>query len=274
MKSASAGARALEIHVESLRKSFGAVSVLQGVNLSVGRGEMIAIVGGSGCGKTVLLEQMIGQMRPDQGRVLLADHESPDSPLVDLSQLDTVGLDRLRTHWAVVFQRNGLLSGTVEENISLPLELVKGMNESEIRERVRRALETVGLNPDEVLSLTRDELSGGMAKCVAIARAWAMDPLLIFFDEPTTGLDPQRAKLIQDLIFKMYLEEQDGFRRTVLIITHDKDLLSRLQPRIVMVHDGKVFFDNSYLLFQQSDSTIIRPYFEYMPILNGAGRSQ
>lgn len=262
----------LEIYVEDLHKSFGDNLVLRGVNLSVGRGEMIAIVGGSGCGKTVLLEHMIGQMHPDQGHIWLADHESKGSPLVDLSTLDQAGMDRLRIHWAVVFQRNALLSGTVEENISLPLLLVKGFDENETRLRVRRAIHAVGLNPDEILLVKRDELSGGMAKCVAIARALAMEPLLLFFDEPTTGLDPEHAKLIEDLIFKTYEQEQDGVRRTTLIITHDKNLLYRLQPRIVMLYEGQVFFDGLYSSFQQSDSPVIRPYFELMSVLHQSGR--
>jgi phospholipid/cholesterol/gamma-HCH transport system ATP-binding protein len=257
----------LEIRVENLHKSFASNHVLSGINLSIHRGEILAVVGGSGSGKTVLLEHMIGQMRPDQGQVWLADHESPNSPLVDLSTLDEAGLDRLRIHWAVVFQRNALYSGTVEENVSLALQLVKGLDEDETRKRVRRAVESVGLNADEVLPVQRDELSGGMAKRVAIARALALDPLLMFFDEPTTGLDPDLAKLIQDLIFSTYQQDQDRLHRTTIIITHDKDLLYRIRPRVVMLHDGQVFFDGSYTSFEKSDSPIIRPYFELMPML-------
>jgi len=256
-----------EIRVEDLHKSFGSNQVLRGINLSVARGEMVAIVGGSGSGKTVLLHHMIGQMRPDRGRVQIADHEAQGAPLVDLSTLDEAGMDRLRIHWAVVFQRNALTSGTVEDNISLPLIWVKGLNEAETRERTRHAVEAVALNPDEVLDISRDELSGGMAKRVAIARALALEPLLIFFDEPTTGLDPELAKVIQDLVYETYQQEQEGFRRTTLIVTHDKDLLYRLQPRIVMIHEGRVFFDGTYSKFEKSNSPIIRPYFELMPVL-------
>jgi phospholipid/cholesterol/gamma-HCH transport system ATP-binding protein len=258
----------LEIRVENLHKSFGSNHVLRGINLSISRGEMIAVVGGSGSGKTVLLNHMIGQLRPDQGAVWLADHESPDSPLVDLSTLDEAGLDRLRIHWAVVFQSNALFSGTVEENVSLALQYVKGLDDTETRIRVRRAIESVGLIPDDVLPIQRDELSGGMAKRVAIARALALDPLLMFFDEPTTGLDPDHAKLIQDLIFSTYQQDQARLHRTTLIITHDKDLLYRLRPRVVMLHDGQVFFDGAYTAFEKSDSPIIRPYFELMPMLH------
>jgi len=267
MESGSGNPDPLEIRVENLHKSFDSNQVLRGVNLSVQRGEMIAIVGGSGCGKTVLMEHLIGKMRPDEGRVMLADHESAGSRLVDLSTLDEAGMDRLRIHWAVVFQGNGLLSGTVEYNISLPLEWVKGLDESETRQRTRRAIEAVGLNPDEILAKTCEELSGGMAKRIAIARALALDPLLIFYDEPTTGLDPEHAELIQNLIFETHQKSSGELRRTSLIITHDRDLLRRLQPRIAMLNEGRVFFDGSYTAFQKSDSPVIRPYFELMPIL-------
>jgi phospholipid/cholesterol/gamma-HCH transport system ATP-binding protein len=265
MESGTGGSTALEIRVENLKKSFGDNHVLRSVNLLVRRGEMVAIVGGSGCGKTVLLEIMIGQMSPDQGRILLADHESMGSPLVDLSTLDEAGMDRLRIHWAVVFQGNALLSGTAEESISLPLLLVKGFDENETRQRVRRAVEAVGLDPDDILLMKRDQLSGGTAKRVAIARALAMEPLLIFFDEPTTGLDPENSDLIQALISKTSEPAEDGFRRTTLFITHDKDLLYKLRPRVVMLHDGVVFFDGPYSSFAESDSPIVRPYFEPTP---------
>jgi phospholipid/cholesterol/gamma-HCH transport system ATP-binding protein len=258
----------LEIRVENLHKAFGTNLVLQGINLSIRPGELIAVVGGSGSGKSVLLRHIIGQLVPDQGSVSVADHESPGAPLVDLSTLDDDGMDRLRIHWAVVFQRNALLSGTVEENIALPLELVKGLTAAKAQERILWAVKAVGLKPDEVLNVSRDELSGGMAKRVAIARAVAMEPMLIFYDEPTTGLDPESAKMIQDLVFEMHRKQGDGPSRTSLVITHDKDLLYRLQPRVVMLYEGKVFFDGPYRDFEKSTSPVIRPYFELMPVLH------
>jgi phospholipid/cholesterol/gamma-HCH transport system ATP-binding protein len=268
MECGTGGSAALEIRVDNVQKSFGDNHVLRGINLSVERGEMIAIVGNSGCGKTVLLENMIGHMRPEHGRIWLADHESAGSPLVDLSTLGEPGMDRLRNHWAVVFQGNALLSGTAEESISLPLLLVKGFDENETKLRVRRAVVEVGLNPDAILALKRDQLSGGTAKRVAIARALAMEPVLVFFDEPTTGLDPESSQLIQDLIAKTYQTVQDGYHRTTLIITHDKDLLYRLRPRVVMLQEGMVVFDGSYPSFAQSESPSIHPYFELMPAFN------
>ena len=261
---------AIEVHVELLHKSFSGREVLRGIDFDVPRGQMLAIVGNSGSGKTVLLEHVIGQLRPDQGRVCLADHESDGAPLTDLSTLDDNAMDRIRIHWGVVFQRNALLSGSVYENISLPLILVKGLSEDEARQKAREVLEEVGLKPDETLEKKRDELSGGMEKRVAIARALAMDPLLLLYDEPTTALDPEHAKLVQDLIAKTHrAHEKDGGKHTSLIVTHDKDLLYRLRPRVLMLREGQVSFDGSYEEFQKrSDSKEIRPYFELMPGLH------
>jgi phospholipid/cholesterol/gamma-HCH transport system ATP-binding protein len=272
---AATDAQPLEIRVEDLHKSFGPHPILQGIELQIHRGEIVAIVGRSGSGKTVLLDHIIGRLKPDRGRVLLADHESPDSPLVDLNTLDEAGLDRLRMHWAVVFQRNALYSATVYENIALSLREVKGMEEQEIRRRATVAVASVGLDPKTVLDKHRDDLSGGMAKRVAVARALANDPMLIFYDEPTTGQDPEHAQQIHNLICDAHARGcEDGSPRTTLIISHDKDLLARLRPRIVMLHEGIVFFDGPYESFAQSDSPVIRPYFALMPALHERERSK
>jgi phospholipid/cholesterol/gamma-HCH transport system ATP-binding protein len=253
-------APAIEIRVDDLHKSFGTNVVLNGVSFTIRRGELVAIVGGSGSGKTVLMDLMIGQLRPDRGSAWLADHESPGSPLVDLSALDQTAMDRLRIHWAVVFQGNALGSGSVEENLSLPLEYVKGFGHAETRDRIRRAVASVGLNPSEVLPVKRDQLSGGMAKRVAIAMAVALEPMLLFLDEPTTGLDPDNALLIENLISKVHEQEQDGFRRTTIVVTHSKDLLHRLRPRVLMLDAGKIIFDGSFSAFAQSPSPLTVPY--------------
>jgi len=254
------------ICVEELHKSFGENHVLRGVNLDVRCGEMLAIVGGSGSGKTVLLENIIGHHCPDKGRVLIADFATPGAPLVDITKLGDQQMDRIRLHWSVVFQRNALFSGTVFENIALWLREVKGLTDQEIRPIAIDALRSVGFDdPESMINLQRHELSGGMAKRVAVARGLAMDPELMFYDEPTTGLDPTLSRQVHDLVQQTH-ENKRG--QTTVIITHDKDLLYRLEPRIIMLHEGKVFFDGTYDEFKASDSEIIRPYFDLMPGLH------
>lgn len=263
-----------EIRVEDLCKAFGDRPVLTGVSLGVSSGEIVAIVGGSGSGKTVLLDHIIGNHSPDKGRVLIADHSRPGAPLVDLATADEETMDRLRLQWAVVFQRNALFSGSVYENIAFWLREHTGMSEAEIRARARESVDAVGFRGDDsILGKERDELSGGMAKRIAVARALAMRPMLLFYDEPTTGLDPASAAQIHELVFathnaQAFTPEGAPTRRTTVIITHDKDMLRRLRPRVVMLHHGTVFFDGAYERFASSTSDIIRPYFELMPVLH------
>jgi len=259
-----------EFLIEGLFKAFGANQVLRGVNLDIRQGELIAVVGGSGCGKTVLLNHILGQMEPDQGRLQVADHGQQNSPLVDLSQLGTVELDTLHTHWGVVFQANALFSGTVLDNIHLWLEEIKHLGDVEIIDISKRALAAVVLpTDDEFLDRDVDDLSGGMRKRLAVARALSMEPNVIFYDEPTTGLDPTSAAQIQDLILTTHEKAKlQGPGVTTLIITHDKDLLYRLEPRVVMLHEGEVFFDGPFKDFSTSTSSIIRPYFDRMPVLH------
>lgn len=268
-------AAGVEIRTENVKKSFGANAVLRGISLEVRTGEICAIVGGSGCGKTVLLDHLIGHLRPDSGRVLVADHDRRGRPLVDLAELDQDAMDRIRLHWAVVFQRNALFSGAVFDNIALWLRETKGLSDEAILPIARRALDAVGFRGDEgVMGRDRDELSGGMAKRVAIARALSMNPEILFFDEPTTGLDPSHAAQIHELIGSTHQQSgPGGAARTTVIISHDKDLLRRLRPRVVMLHEGQVFFDGTYAEFERSPSPIIRPYFEAMGVLHRTERA-
>lgn len=273
----------IEIRIENLYKSFGDHRVLDGISLEVQSGEMVAIVGGSGNGKSTLLRQIVGLDHPDAGRVLVADHESAGSPLVDLATLNESGMERLERHWAVVFQGNALLSGrTVEFNLSLALREVQNLDEATIRQKVHQALTEVELDPDRVLDLTVEQLSGGMAKRVAIARALVLDPILLLYDEPTTGLDPEVTEEIQNLIGSVHRgKTAAGFARTSVLITHDKDMLYRLGPRILMLDAGHILFDGTYETFSRENSPVIRPYFELMPELQkracqtgGAARRQ
>ena len=257
-----------EIRIENLHKSFGGVPVIDGIDLEVLRGEFVAVVGGSGCGKTVLLKLVIGHLKPELGKIYIANHDVPGHPLVDVTALDDEELDQVRVHSAVVFQRNALFSASVYENIALWLREYRHLDEATIQKRARQAIDEVGFEGDEtILKKQRHELSGGMAKRVAIARALAMRPTIMYYDEPTTGLDPANAASIHDLIRFTHNRKIDDVAPTTLVITHDKDLLTRLRPRVVMLHEGRVFFDGRFEEFEAADSPIIRPYFELMPVL-------
>lgn len=259
----------VEIRATGISKSFDGRAVLREISLTVRRGELVAIVGGSGSGKTVLLHLLAGLTPVDRGTVEVADHARPGSPLVDLNALDRDELDELRMSWAVVFQRNALFSGTVYENIAILLREHEKLTEPEILARAREALEAAMLDVDDVLYKERDELSGGMAKRVAIARAIALDPELIFYDEPTTGLDPVISGHIHELVWSTHRSRRkDGTPRTTLVVTHDKELLRRLQPRVVMLHEGAICFDGPYANFGHTDCEPARQYLQAMPVLH------
>ncbi|MCP5155862.1 MAG: ATP-binding cassette domain-containing protein [Ectothiorhodospiraceae bacterium] len=266
----SAAGAPLEIRIEHLSKAFGDHVVLQDVSLDVRLGDVLAIVGGSGCGKTVLLKHVLGELEPDSGRVLVADHDAAGAPLRDLAALGPLEMDRVHTHWGVVFQRNALFSGTVLDNIALWMREISGADEATIAATAHEVLTAVGLPCDEdFLATGHEELSGGMAKRLAVARALSMRPVVLFFDEPTTGLDPTSAAQVHELIHATHVAgAPDGGPRTTVIITHDKDLLRRLRPRVAMLHDGGVFFDGPFEAFESSTSAIVRPYFDQMPILH------
>lgn len=260
----------IEIQIADLYRAFGDKHVLCGIDLTIYAGDTLAIVGDSGCGKTVLLEHILGKLLPDRGRIAVVDHDDPDQPLRDLASFGPLEIERIHQHWGVVFQRNALFSGTVYDNIALWLRDVAGLGEPAIRDHARGVLEVVGLRADDAfLATDQHALSGGMAKRLAIARALAMEPIVLFYDEPTTGLDPINSARMQDLIFATHNAVMpSGVERTTVIVTHDKDLLTRLRPRTVLLHAGRVYFDGPFSDFEQSHSDIIRPYFELMPILN------
>ena len=260
----------IEIQIRNLHKSFNANKVLQDINLKILTGEVVAIIGGSGSGKSVLLNMILGQFIPDKGKILVFNHSEGNGKLTDLSEFDEFEIDDLHRHWGVVFQTNALFSGTVYENIALWLREVKGLEDSAILPIAIRTLRAVELPASQdFLNIDHSELSGGMAKRLAIARALSMNPYVIFYDEPTTGLDPKTSAQIHDLIQTTHdMKLADGSERTTIIITHDKDLLYRLRPRTVMLYEGTIYFDGPFDEFERFDSEIIRPYFDAMPVLN------
>ena len=260
----------VEFQIKDLHKSFSGNTILKGIDLELYSGEMIAVVGGSGCGKTVLLNSILGQYAIDKGSIQILDRTHDIWKLKNLNDFSALDIDDIHKHWGVVFQRNALFSGSVYFNIALWLQEIKGLEDDVIKPIAERALTSVDLpNDKQFMEKSSNALSGGMAKRLAIARAISMDPYVLFYDEPTTGLDPASSTNIHELIFNIHnTNMDDGSKRTSIIITHDKDLLSRLRPRTIMLHQGKIHFDGPFDQFEKSQSDVIRPYFEMMPVLH------
>lgn len=210
-----------------VEKTLDGRKVLDGVTLEIPRSQITAIIGLSGAGKSLLLKHMIGLMKPDRGQVLLDG--------VDINRLSREGLYEARKRFGMLFQTGALFDSlTVFENVAFPLRERTDMAEGELREKVRRILRHVGLeNAEEKFP---DELSGGMVRRVALARAVVMDPEIILFDEPTTGLDPIIRNSILHLICRTYHEHHF----TMVMISHDLPDIFQWCQNVVVVHDGKV----------------------------------
>lgn len=217
----------LVVSVRDLWKRFGATVALAGVSLSVRRRETQVIMGPSGCGKSVLLKHLVGLLRPDRGEILVfgqAVHAMPEA-----------ALDALRIRLGVVFQAAALFDSlSVAENVAFPLRRHRRMSETEIAARVTEMLAKVEMVGTE--SKMPAELSGGMRKRVGIARALALDPSLILYDEPTAGLDPLTARTVDDLILRL----RDDLGVTSIVVTHDLDSAFRLADRLAVMEAGRL----------------------------------
>ncbi len=215
------------IEIVDLVKTFDSQPVLDGINLTIFEGELIAIIGRSGIGKSVLLKHIVRLLQPDSGRVVIKGN--------DITALKMRELNGIREQFGVLFQGGALFdSHTVYENIAFPLRERTELAENEIREKVLQSLEDVGL--DGVDSRYPAELSGGMKKRVALARALITKPSIVFFDEPTTGLDPIRIHKIHELIKKSH--SKYGF--TGIIVSHEIPEIFEVVDRIAMLHNGKI----------------------------------
>lgn len=216
------------IELAHINTSFGSHRVHEDVSLQVKRAEIFALIGGSGSGKSTLLREMILLHKPDSGtlRVLGCD-------LLDISDVDAL---KLRRRWGVMFQHGGLFSAlTVKQNIGLPFREHTALDDALIDELAAWKLSLTGLSPD-VGDKYPAELSGGMLKRASLARAMALDPELLFLDEPTAGLDPVSAAGVDDLVLK--LRELLGL--SIVMITHDLDLLWQVADRVAVLAEGKV----------------------------------
>jgi len=224
------------IRLEGVHKAFNGQVVLDGVDLAVEPGKTTVVIGPSGCGKSVLLKTIIGLLRPDRGKVFFRQHE--------ISSMPERRLDLVRRRFGFLFQGSALFdSMTVTQNVCFPL-LEHGVGSPEQRRRrCREVLAMVGL-ADAEGSLAQkhpEELSGGQRKRVALARAIALDPEVILYDEPTTGLDPIRADLINELILRL----QRSLGTTALVVTHDLNSARKVGDRIVMLHEGHFIADTT-----------------------------
>lgn len=215
------------IEFKNVYKSFNGILVHNGINLSILEGEIISLLGGSGSGKSVLLKELIGLMKPDKGDILVLDN--------NVTQMNEETLIELREHIGMLFQGAALFDSlTVFENIAYPLREHLKLTEKEIQNRVAEKLQVVGLSGIE--QKMPDELSGGMKKRVGLARAIATEPEIILYDEPTTGLDPMTAQRINDLI----IELQRKLGITTIVVTHDLHCVKTVSDRIAMLHEGKI----------------------------------
>jgi len=220
------------IRLQDVHKAFGKLVVLNGVNLDIRPGETTVIMGPSGCGKSVLLKHMVGLLRPDSGRVFFRDHE--------ISTMSERQLVAVRRRMGFLFQSGALFdSMTVGENVCFPL-IEHGMKDPHHRcDRAHEVLALVGL--DGFQDRMPEELSGGQKKRVALARAVAMRPEVILYDEPTTGLDPIRSDLINELILKL----QRTLGTTAVVVTHDMASARKVADRIVMLNEGHFVADTT-----------------------------
>ncbi len=236
------------IQVRDLHKSFGAQPVLRGLSLDVRRSELVAIVGGSGSGKSVLLKHLAGLLRPDRGSIRMNG--------IDLTRADARQIRRLHRKIGYVFQDGGLLNSlTVYENVALPLREMTRCRDEEIRERVLESLRQVGIEGSE--SKMPSELSGGMKKRAGLARAIVEERLFFFFDEPTSALDPVTAMSIRDLIRQVH----DRWKATSLVVTHDLRLVQKVADRVAFLHEGMILRTGTYDELSASDDSVVRGFF-------------
>ena len=215
------------IKIEDLVKEFGGLRVLDGINLEIYKGETIVIVGGSGCGKSTLLRHIIGQLRPDSGKVYLFGE--------DITKIKENEMDRLKKRFGMLFQSAALFDSlTVEENIALPMKEHTKLDDHIIKIMVKMKLNQVGLRGFG--HLMPSQLSGGMRKRVGLARAVALDPEIIFYDEPSAGLDP----VVTAVVDKLIIDLSEALSITSVVVTHDMNSVFRIADRIVMLYKGKV----------------------------------
>ncbi len=240
------------IEVRDLVGKYGEMTVLDGVSFIVNRGEVFVVIGGSGCGKTTMFKHMAGLLRPSSGAVLYEGK--------DITQMDEDELANVQRNIGIAFQSSGLFNSmTVGENVALPLREYGEVDEELIDSVVRMKLSLVGLS--HAKGLMPSELSGGMRKRAGLARAIALDPPVVYFDEPSAGLDPIMASGLDELILKM----RALLGITIIIVTHELESIRKVADRVLMLDQGKVIFLGTAADAERSSVDRVRQFFERRP---------
>ncbi len=235
------------IRIIDVHRSFGSQPVLRGINLCVQKGEILAIIGRSGSGKTVLLRLIIGLVRPNSGQVLIEE--------TDITQLSGRRLDRVRERFGMLFQGGALFdSMTVFDNVAFPLREKTALSPAEIVAQAQKMLDNVGLG--EMGYKFPAELSGGMKKRTALARALITNPAIILFDEPTTGLDPILVRAIHQLI----QETHDAFGYTAVIVSHEIPEVFEIATRVAVIHEGRIIAEGTPEMILKSPDPFIQQF--------------
>jgi len=237
------------IKIIDLKKSFNSKKVLDGTNLEIEKGKITVIIGRSGEGKSVLIKHIIGLLKPDSGQILLDGQ--------DITKMTERELNEVRRRFGMLFQGAALFDSlTVGENVAFPLREHAGMPEADLKEVIKEKLRLVGLK--NVENMMPADLSGGMKKRVGLARAVAMDPEIVLFDEPTTGLDP----IMSDNVATLILDTQRDLKTTYIVITHDISLTYKIADKVAMLHEGKIVEQGDVEYVKSSVNPILRQFVE------------
>lgn len=238
------------IEISGLRKAFGTQEVLKNVSFQLHNGENLAILGKSGSGKSVLIKCIVRLFDSDKGTINVLGE--------DVLTLNNEGLRELRKKIGYLFQSGALYdSMTVRQNLEFPLRRIKrGLSKKEVNEKTEEVLENVGLS--DAIDKMPAQLSGGMRKRISLARTIIVDPMIILYDEPTTGLDPATSDEISLLINDV----QKKYKTSSLIITHDINCARNTADRVIMLHDGEVYKEGKLREFEHSSDPLIRSFFK------------
>ncbi len=250
MNSTNSDNNEIVLKLSDVQKSFGSVTILKDVNLSIRKGETVVILGRSGTGKSVILKCIIGLLIPDSGSIEVFGEEFLNLPEKEEN--------KLRIKIGFLFQSGALYdSMTVRENLEFPIIRQPDYKKEDLTSKVKEQLKNVGL--EESIDKVPSELSGGMQKRISLARTLMLEPKIILYDEPTTGLDPFTSNEISERI----LEMQNKFKVSSLIVTHDMACAKLVANRIVVLNDGEFAAEGTYEELEKSEDEFVKGFFEF-----------